>query len=72
MENKNTDFWAKCAVCGTIYINWSGSTACCGSIAHLVDEDGHKTDSITIYAKLDNPESNQAPTDAGAVDPDKA
>jgi len=33
------DFWARCNVCGTQYLNWSGSTPCCGSIAYIVEDD---------------------------------
>lgn len=31
------DWWAECAVCGTRYHMHVGSTACCGSIAYVVD-----------------------------------
>ena len=33
----NKDFWVECGVCGTQYLNWSGSTPCCGSLTFIVD-----------------------------------
>ena len=36
----NAPWWAKCAVCGTVYPNHSGSTPCCSSVAYVCDEQG--------------------------------
>jgi len=49
------DFWVECNVCKTQYKNHVGSTACCGSIAYLV-ENGKKTKKITLFASVDGGE----------------
>jgi len=34
---KDDDWMVECNVCGRRYINWTGSTPCCGSLAFIVD-----------------------------------
>ena len=50
MKNKEEDFTVECNVCKQHYINWRGSTPCCGSLAYLV-ENG-------VVSKKDNLFSN--------------
>ena len=37
MKNKEEDLTVECNVCKQHYINWRGSTPCCGSLAYLVE-----------------------------------
>ena len=48
MEEKK-DFTVECNVCKQRYINWTGSTPCCGSIAYIVEGD-KTTDKISVFA----------------------
>lgn len=36
---KEKDFTVECNVCKQHYVNWTGSTPCCGSLAFIVDGD---------------------------------
>jgi predicted ATP-dependent serine protease len=47
------DFWVRCNVCGTQYLNWSGSTPCCGSIAYIVEDD-IVTNKLSLFASTPN------------------
>ena len=49
MRNKEKDFIVECNVCKQRYINWTGSTPCCGSIAYIVEDD-KTTGKISLFA----------------------
>ena len=51
--NNNEEFTVECNVCGHRYLNWSGSTPCCGSIAFIVNENGEVGDVTSVFAKID-------------------
>lgn len=44
------DFWVECSVCHTHIKNWTGSTACCGALAFLV-EDGKSTGKMSLFVQ---------------------
>jgi len=43
---ENKDFWVECNVCGQRYLNWSGSTPCCGSLAFVMEEIDFRKDKL--------------------------
>jgi hypothetical protein len=54
--SRETNFTVECDTCGKHYLNWSGSTPCCGSITFIVDENGKATKSISLFGSLNGSE----------------
>lgn len=52
MEKTEYNFEVECAICHQRYVNHSGSTPCCGSIAYLVKDDGTAGKDIIITASV--------------------
>lgn len=63
MENTK-DFYVECNVCKQRLKNHTGSTPCCGSIAYLVSEDGSVSDSMSLFAGINEEEIKPAFIDA--------
>lgn len=49
---EDANFWVECNVCKQHIKNWTGSTPCCGSIAHRVNADGTLSNTINVYASI--------------------
>ena len=49
---KEKDFTVECNVCKQHYVNWTGSTPCCGSLAFLVNEDGNTSKKISLFSSV--------------------
>ena len=52
MKNKEEAFTVECNVCKQQYVNWVGSTPCCGSLAYLVAKYGSTSKKVSLYTSV--------------------
>lgn len=60
------EFWVECNVCKQQLKNWTGSTPCCGSLAYIIDENGGKTQKVSLYVAMGSEQLKATTIDFGS------